>query len=259
MSNLTLIFGLLFTVGMSGLDHFPSGNLSDQSNKKKEFDLGQGVKINMIWVEPGTFLMGSPESELERIPEREKQHEVTITKGFWLAETEFTQAQWEKIMKSNPSQKNGANLPVESVSYNDVLALLSKINNRGITFRLPTEAEWEYACRAGTDGPYDDDREMTTWHSGNSGKEPHQVATKRPNRWGFYDMHGNILEWCSDWLQEDNSNDKVDPKGPESGIYKVQRGGQFTGRTKHTRAADRQRGLPEDRDFYVGFRLARDE
>ena len=116
MSNLTLIFGLLLSVGMYRLDHFPSNNSSDQSIKKREFDLGHGVKISMIWVVPGTFQMGSPEDELERIPEREKQHEVTITKGFWLAETEFTQVQWEKIMKSNPSQKKGANLPVESVS-----------------------------------------------------------------------------------------------------------------------------------------------
>ncbi|WP_436515518.1 formylglycine-generating enzyme family protein [Ekhidna sp. To15] len=230
-----------------------------QTPKKKEFELTGGVKITMIWVEPGSFTMGSPEDEAGRNIAREKQHEVIITKGFWLAETEFTQSDWEKIMGTNPSTRKGKSHPVETVSHEDVQKLLRKINNGGNSFRLPTEAEWEYACRAGTTGPYSGDLEKTVWHLGNSGRVSHQVATKDPNPWGFYDMQGNILEWCSDWLQEDNTNEKVDPKGPNIGEYKVQRGGQFTGRTRHTRAADRQRGNPEARDFYVGFRLAKNE
>ncbi|MTI39850.1 formylglycine-generating enzyme family protein [Fulvivirga lutimaris] len=225
----------------------------------KEVELAEDVKITMIYVPIGNFTMGSPESELERNAEREKQHKVTITKGFWLAETEFTQAQWEKIMGNNPSLNKAWNHPVDQVSYNDVQSLLTKINKEGKSFRLPTEAEWEYACRAGSDKAYVQPIDDMVWHIGNSGGQLHPVATKKPNGWGLYDMQGNILEWCSDWFIEDNTNESTNPKGPKSGTHKVQRGGQFTGRTKHTRAADRQRGLPDDSDFYVGFRLAADE
>ena len=230
-----------------------------QQPKKKTFTLAPGVKINMIWVAPGSFLMGSPEDEAGRNIVREKQHDVIITKGFWLAETEFTQGDWGKIMGANPSSNKGKNHPVETISYHDIEELIRRINKNGENFRLPTEAEWEYACRAGTTGPYPGDIEKTVWHIGNSGRASHQVATKDPNPWGFYDMQGNILEWCSDWLQEDNTSEKLDPKGPNIGEYKVQRGGQFTGRIRHTRAADRQRDLPESREFYVGFRLAKNE
>ena len=225
----------------------------------KTFELTNDVTIKMIWVKPGSYIMGSPLSEVGRIAQREKQHKVTITKGYWLAETEFTQEQWTKIIHYNPSKNNGKNLPVEHVSHNDIQQFLFKINRKDGKFRLPTEAEWEYACRANTNGTYAGDLEEMTWHIGNSGRKSHPVALKKPNAWGFYDMHGNILEKCSDWLQEDNTKMIIDPKGPKTGIYKVERGGQFTGRTRHTRSADRQRSLPTSRDFYVGFRLARSQ
>lgn len=229
-----------------------------QESISKEIELIEGVKIKMTYVPPGSFMMGSPESETERNAEREQQHKVFITKGFWLAEKEFTQEHWEKIMGYNPSHTKAWNHPVEQVSYNDVQSLMKKLNEQGGTFRLPTEAEWEYACRAGSDKAYGQPIEDIVWHIGNSGRQSHPVATKKPNAWGFYDMQGNILEWCSDWFKEDNTDESIDPKGPKEGIYKVQRGGQFTGRTKHTRAADRQRALPDSREFYEGFRLAAD-
>ena len=223
----------------------------------KTFELTNNVKIKMIWVEPGSFMMGSPLTEKGRKAEREQQHKVTITKGYWLAETEFTQEQWIKIIHFNPSKNKGNNLPVEQVSYNDIQQFLIKINGKNGKFRLPTEAEWEYACRANTTTPYAGNIEEMTWHKGNSGIVSHPVAIKKPNAWGFYDMHGNILEKCSDWLQDDNTKITIDPKGPKTGVYKVDRGGQFTGRIIHTRAADRQRSLPTSRTFYLGFRLAR--
>jgi len=226
-------------------------------SKKKDFMLAEGVTISMIWVEPGAFIMGSPYKELGRTPEREAQHKVTITKGYWLAETELTQLQWQKIMEVNPSFNKGDNLPVDQVSFSDIQEFLKKINTIQNKFRLPTEAEWEFACRAGSIKPYGGNIDAMVWHRGNSGIQSHPVASKKPNAWGFYDMQGNILEWCSDWFQEDTTKDTINPEGPETGIYKVQRGGQFTGRSKHTRAADRQRSNPNKRDFYVGFRLTR--
>jgi formylglycine-generating enzyme required for sulfatase activity len=222
----------------------------------KCFDLADGIVIRMIWVEPGSFTMGSPEDEKGRTPEREEQKDVEITKGFWLAETEFLQPHWEKIMGKNPSKTKGADLPVEQVSYLGVQKFLEKINEKEGKFRLLNASEWEYACRAGTTGPYSGERDEMTWHIENSGRKSHPVATKKANPWGFYDMNGNILEWTSDIFMDSAGKPS---RHPETGsIRRVQKGGQFTGRIKHTRAADVQRAAEEARDFYVGFRLARD-
>ncbi len=223
------------------------GTLISSTTEKtgvQEFDLIEGVKINMIWVEPGQFVMGSPEDEVGRNPEREQQRNVRIKQGYWLAETEMTQAHWVAVMGSNPSRNIGENLPVDQVSYYDIQEFLKKVNVGGGKFRLPTEAEWEYACRAGTTGPYAGNKDDMTWHSGNSERQSHPVKQKKPNPWGFYDMHGNLLEWCSDKF---------------TATRFAQRGGQFSGRQRHSRSADRQSSEPEKRMFFVGFRLVKDE
>ncbi|WP_422362166.1 formylglycine-generating enzyme family protein [Reichenbachiella sp.] len=226
--------------------------------ESKKFEINDTYSIEMVWIAAGQFLMGSPESESERNPSREKQHQVTLTKGFWIAKTETTQAVWESVMGDNPGKIKSPNHPIESVSWDDTQKFIKKLNKQGAQFRLPYEAEWEYACRAGSTGAYAGDRDVMTWHSGNSGRTTHPVASKEPNAWGLYDMHGHILEMCQDWFTEDVSTYNFDPKGPKNGTRRVQRGGQYTGRIRHSRSADRQSGFPNQNAFFVGFRLVHD-
>lgn len=213
--------------------------------------------IELVRIPAGTFQMGSPESEHNRRAEHEFQHEVTLTRDYWMATTEVTQNLWREVMGSNPSQNKGVNKPVEMISWEDTQLFIAKLNARtGETFRLPTEAEWEYAARAGSDKPWPDDLNTISWNVSNSGKKSQDVATKKPNPWGLYDMNGNILEMCQDWYTEDLRRYTEDPKGPLSGEKRVLKGGGFTGRLRHLRAADRQSMLPDEAMFFIGFRVA---
>lgn len=232
--------------------------LAQQHGEIKTFQITGEYSIEMVWIGPGEFLMGSPIGEAERNADREIPHKVKLTKGFWMAKTETTQQLWKAVMGDNPSKIQGSDHPVEQVSWNRAQLFIKELNRRGAQFRLPYEAEWEYACRAGTTTPYAGNREQMTWHSGNSGRTTHPVATKSPNAWGLYDMHGNVSEMCLDWFVEDISDYSLNPHGPESGTHKVERGGQYTGRIRHTRSADRSRGLPDNSAFFVGFRLVHD-
>ena len=231
------------------------------------------VKQRMRWVWPGTFMMGSPESEPE--PERfdnEKQHEVTISEGFWLAETTCTQALWQAIMGENPSNFKGGNLPVETVSWEDCQKFIQVINRRksGLELRLPSEAEWEYACRAGTVTPFSFGDNITTGQVNYNGEYPYNNAEKGEKRgktvavkslpcnaWGLYEMHGNVWEWCSDWYGEYPAGAVVDPVGPETGTPRVLRGGSWLFYARVCRSAYRCGYEPGDRDNGFGFRLAR--
>ncbi len=219
------------------------------------FDLGGGVKLEMVWIEPGSFMMGSPEDET--------QHRVTLTKGYWLGKYEVTQAQWEAVMgRGNiPSKFKGPDLPVESVSWDDCKGFVQKLNaklgSEGGGFRLPTEAEWEYACRAGTTGGYAGVLGDLGWYDGNSGSTPHPVGEKRANAWGIYDMHGNVWEWCEDWRGDYPSGSVTDPTGPSTGSNRVCRGGSWCCVATYCRSARRYWLEPGDRDDALGFRLAR--
>ena len=212
----------------------------------------------MVYVTPGSFLMGSPEKELERNAMREQQHEVTISQGYWMATFETSQKVWQKIMKYNPSKIKNEQHPVESVSWNEVQEFISKANKNDGKFRLPYEAEWEYACRAGTTTSYAGHRDLMTWHRGNASATTHPVDSKKSNAWGLHNMHGNVGEWCQDWFTEDISKYNLDPKGPVEGDRKIQRGGQYTGRVRHTRSADRSSSQPSTASFFAGFRLVHD-
>lgn len=207
--------------------------------------------------------MGSPSSEPERDSD-ENQHRVTLTKGFYMGVTEVTQGQWREIMGSNPSNFKGDNLPVEQVSWNDCQEFIRKLNLQegGNKYRLPTEAEWEYACRAGSTsrfcfGDSDGSLEQYAWYNSNSSNKTHPVAQKKPNEWGLYDMHGNVWEWCQDWFGDYPSGHVADPDGPSSGSFRVRRGGSWFSYAGVCRSASRHDGTPGGRGGHLGFRLAR--
>jgi formylglycine-generating enzyme required for sulfatase activity len=237
-------------------------------------DLGKGVSLDLVWCPPGTFWMGSPENELGH-RDHEVRHRVTLTKGFWIGKFPVTQEQWEFLMGNNPSRfiAVGKNAPVESVMWDDCQNFRTKLQPlaaRGIPQahpRLPTEAEWEYACRAGTVTTLNSGKDLTSaydacanldavgWYGKNSGSSTHAVGQKAPNAWGIFDMHGNVSEWCADWFGEYPSGEVTDPTGPSSGLIRVVRGGTWGDNARFCRAAYRTGLEPHDRYSYVGFRV----
>ena len=233
----------------------------------------------MVWCPPGKFMMGSPAPEKDRYS-HETQHEATLTQGFWLGKYEVTQAQWSAIMGAKPAcfpaktvvrwkvwkwqvpvwrkdfLANRWRLPVEQVSWDDCQEFCRKA---GGGCRLPTEAEWEYACRAGAPGPFAGTGVLNemAWHDGNSGGKTHQVGGKKPNAWGLCDMHGNGWEWCQDWYGEKYpAGAATDPTGPATGADRVRRGGSWDGSAGSCRAAGRFGFEPSNRYYGLGFRVA---
>lgn len=190
-------------------------------------------------------------------------HRVVISHGFEIAKYEVTQAEWEGVMGSNPSHFKGADLPVEQVSWNDVQSFIKRINDKkdGYQYRLPTEAEWEYAARAGTTADYGGPGNLSEmgWHSGNAGEKTHRVGTKKPNAWGLYDMHGNVWEWCQDWYDKGyyKNSPTTDPRGPNTGLQRVCRGGGWSYSADRCKSTSRAHPAPDDRHSFVGFRLVR--
>ncbi len=233
-------------------------------------DLGGEVKLELAWCPAGSFQMGSPTNELEREGD-EIQRQVTLTRGFWMGRHEVTQRQWEAVMGSNPSQFKGPQLPVERVSWEDCQAFVQKLNARlassaiakatadvrgRLCCRLPTEAEWEYACRAETAGPYAGNLDDVAWHSGNSGESTHPAGQKRPNAWGLFDMHGNVWEWCQDGYEKHGPGTVTDPAGSASSEFRSLRGGGFGSVPARCRSAERSWDGPSDKLNVLGFRVA---
>ena len=221
--------------------------------------------MEFVLIPGGSFMMGSPSYEKGRNKNEGPQHRVNI-KPFYLQTTEVTQAQWKAVMEDNPSYFKGDNLPLETVSWNDCQEFIRKLNQRdpGKGYRLPSEAEWEYACRAGTTTKYysgnnESDLERVGWYSGNSGNKTHSVGHKQSNNWGLYDMHGNVWEWCEDWYHDSYNGAPTNGSAwnSPSGQYRVWRGGSWGSYPFDCRSADRFRYYPDDRSIYfAGFRLA---
>ena len=242
-----------------------------QSQPPKEITNSIGMKL--VLIPKGVFQMGSPESEKGRY-ENETQHEVTISKDYYLGVYEVTQAQYEKVIGKNPSLYQGAivgndnaDLPVDNVSWDDAVAFCKKLSElpeekkAGRVYRLPTEAQWEYACRAGSKTAYSfDDEEgllpVYGWFNRNSSNRTHTVGLLEPNAWGLYDMHGNVWEWCSDWYEEYPKGAVSDPTGPKEGSNRVRRGGGWLNGAAICQSAYRSGDEPSDRRDDFGFRLA---
>ena len=244
--------------------------------------LPEGVKLDLIWISPGTFMMGSPEGELGGGGD-EILHQVTLTRGYWLGKYEVTQAQYEAIMGENPSRFKGTDQPVESVSWNDAMAFCEKLTEReqaagrllkGYEYTLPTEAQWEYACRAGTMTAFNNGTNIETddqvygecpnldplgWYWCNSESKTHPVGQKQPNDWGLYDMHGNVFEWCLDAKNRYPTTPVVDPVQEDIEPYYAVRGGSYSyydDGAKRCRSAARSVRLNTSTSMSLGFRVA---
>ena len=231
----------------------------------------KGARLGFRWIPAGTFLMGSPEDEPGRWDD-EALHQVTLRQGFWMGETTCTQQFWERIMGNNPSRFKGEQYPVEGVSWDEVAGFIEKVNGMKpeLAFRLPTEAEWEYACRAGTQTPFWFGEQITTDQANYNGKNPYNsgeqgeyrektmpVKSFSPNAWGLYQMHGNVLECCKDWFDTYPNQPVQDPQGPDTGRIRVMRGGGWNFNGRSVRSASRSFVGPSDGGNWMGFRLAR--
>jgi formylglycine-generating enzyme required for sulfatase activity len=210
--------------------------------------------------------MGCSPGDRECGDDEKPAHRVRITRSFELGKYEITQAQWDVVMGANPSEFKGPDRPVEQVSWNDIQDFLRRLNGRndGYRYRLPTEAEWEYAARAGTTGPYYGDLDAIAWYGRNSGNQTHSVGGKQPNPWGLYDMIGNVWEWCqdwytNDWYQKSAKSPAVDPRGPANGEYRVMRGGSWYQYLWFLRVSSPFRERPGGRYRHTGFRCLREK
>jgi formylglycine-generating enzyme required for sulfatase activity len=225
-----------------------------EAGRTKTITLPGGAAMEMVWCPPGSFMMGSPASEKGRDVD-ETQHRVTLTKGFWMAKYEVTQKQWKSVMGNNPSHFKGDDRPVDSVSWERCQEFC-----RETGLQLPTEAQWEYACRAGSTGPYGGNGKMGDmgWYDWNSGfmftKRTHPVGEKRANAWGLHDMHGNVEEWCADGYRTYSHETETDPMGPSTGSDRIWRGGDYYCPAKNCRSAFRFSYNSKATFFNLGFR-----
>ena len=249
-------------------NYIASGGSSGGGNASVQAFTVNGVSFNMIAVEGGTFTMGATfEQQNDPYSNEKPTHQVTLS-SYYIGETEVTQALWTAVMGNNPSDFKGDNNPVECVSWNDCQEFISKLNSlMGKNFRLPTEAEWEYAARGGKKSKgyqYSGSNNIgdVAWYIGNtinSVYNTHHVKTKQPNELGIYDMSGNVCEWCQDWYGSYSSSSQTNPKGPSTGSDRMFRGGCWGNYAGDCRSANRKGYAPGHRDGGLGLRLVLSE
>ncbi len=236
-------------------------------------EITNSIGMKLVLIPKGTFMMGSPESEEGRRKD-ETQHEVTISKDYYLGVYEITQSEYQQVMNKNPSDFQGAEIkgdssrhPVDQVSWHDAVEFCKRLSElpeekkAGRVYRLPTEAEWEHACRAGRKRAYSFGESSQSlgyyaWFFKNSDHRTHPVGQKKPNAWGLYDMHGNVWEWCSDWYGQYPKGAVSDPAGPKEGSYRVYRGGSWNLVAAYCRSAFRYWFSPDYRNVFLGLRVA---
>ncbi len=269
----------IFRISEQEVENSPDSISALQMREKPAFEDGRAedpaslFESSFISINPGTFFMGSAEYEVGR-DNGEVLHEVTLTKRFHIQTTPVTQAQWRSVMGTNPSrftEGGGDKCPVENVTWHDCLDFIKTLNRTSEdVYRLPTEAEWEYACRAGSmessaEGMimelfcgHDHSLDAVGWYCGNSNRRTHPVASKNANEWGLYDMHGNVFEWCQDWYGTYSSEKSVDPLVSWPGPGRVIRGGSWFANAKNCRSAARLYWSPQSKSDFIGFRLVKE-
>ena len=278
MRSLVLCLVVLpFVISWKGSSETNQAGISSESQSTSQVrdlpKITNSIGMKLVLIPKGKFTMGSPASEEDRY-ENETEHEVTISKDYYLGVTEVTQGQYEKVIGVNPSfwqkrvirKSDSSMYPVEQVTWEDAVEFCKELSDlpeekkAGRVYRLPTEAEWEYACRAGSKSAYSFGESTKSlgdyaWFDGNSDRT-HPVGEKKANAWGLYDMQGNVWEWCSDWYDEYPKGAVSDPTGPKQGSYRVIRGGGWGYEAAFCRSAFRGRLDPSIRGHVLGFRLA---
>jgi formylglycine-generating enzyme required for sulfatase activity len=210
--------------------------------------------LTYVWIQPGTFTMGCSPGDNDCFPAEEPRHQVTITKGFWMGQTEVTQAAYERVIGSNPSGFKGTSLPVETINWDEARAYCVAVD-----MRLPTEAEWEYAARGGNSSARYGPLDAVAWYASNSGGKTHDVGQKQANAYGLHDMLGNVWEWIADWAEKYSSSSVTDPQGPSGRIEKVLRGDSWSWFVPMgARASSRDWSEPYVRNNFIGVRCAGD-
>ena len=261
------ILGIAMVLGLVGALSVIAQEI--KPGKGEVVDLGKDVKLEMVLIPAGKFMMGSKKNPVDPFSnikvdqpymDELPQHEVTLTKPFYMGKYEVTQEQWFEIMGENPSREKGRKLPVTDVSWNECHFFIRKLNEKtNGGYRLPTEGEWEFACRAGTTTAYSFGDKITPKDANyldSKIDKPVAVGSYEPNAFGLYDMHGNVWEWCEDWRGE-YPFAETDPKGPANGEYRVLRGGSFHNNELCARSSLRNNDLSTNRASTYGFRLAR--
>ncbi|MDE5612518.1 MAG: formylglycine-generating enzyme family protein [Odoribacter sp.] len=239
-----------------------AGCHKDGAEKEEVFTENvSGVLFDMVYVKAGSFMMGASENDEEVFDWEMPEHQVTLTKDYYIGKHEVTQGLWKAVMGNNPSNFKGDDYPVEKVSWDNIQEFITKLNElTGKKYALPTEAQWEYAARGGKKNKGykysgSNDINEVAWYSDNSEGTTHPVGLKKANELGLYDMTGNVWEWCQDWYDDYSSEAQIDPVGPEEGSNCVYRGGSWYNDARRCRMSFRGYNEPDERYFYLGFRL----